>query len=168
NLSTTGSPDPLSVEQQALDSAALNADIMCCVAAANSGPSAGSTNDSQSAVNGLAAAAIRPDFHGVSSFSSRGPMAGDPQRFYPDISGCGEAIFLPPRDFDPTLFIGDGTSYASPQIAGAATQLRARFPALTAVETKAILLASTLNIAAVNPGLDRNAFGMGMLRNDRA
>ena len=168
NISYAGSPDPLSVDQQALDSAALNADVMCCVAAGNAGPGAGSTAISQGAANGLAVAAIAPDVHTVASFSSRGPLATVPQRFYPDIAGCGVGTIMAARDDEAADFVASGTSMAAPMVTGAATQLRARFPLLTALETKAILLASALNIAAPNPGLDRNAFGMGMLRNDRA
>ncbi|MBI5853345.1 MAG: S8 family serine peptidase [Planctomycetes bacterium] len=168
NLSYTGSPDPLDASQQALDSAALNADIMVCVAAGNSGPGSGSTTVSQSAVNGLAVGAVNPTAKTVASFSSRGPMSGDSQRFYPDIAACGVGTVMAARDNEPGTYVASGTSMASPQVCGAATQLRGRFPSLTAVETKAILLVSTEDVAAQNPGLTRNDFGMGFLRNDRS
>lgn len=168
NLSYGGSPNPLDVAQQALDAAALNADIMCCVAAGNSGPNPGTTTGSQGAANGLAVAAVANNTHTVASFSSRGPLAGDTARFYPDIAACGVSTVMARRDSETTNYTGSGTSMASPQVAGAATQLRARFPLLTALQTKAILLAATQDISAANSGLDRNAYGVGFLKNDRA
>lgn len=168
NLSYGGSPNPLDVAQQALDSAALNADIMACVAAGNSGPNAGSTTGSQGAANGLAVGALSANSHTVASFSSRGPLAGDTARFYPDIAACGVSTVMAARNNEAGNYTGSGTSMASPQVAGAATQLRARFTGLSALETKAILLASTLDISAQNPSLDRNAYGMGILKNNRA
>lgn len=168
NLSYGGSPSATNSAQRALDSAALNADIMVCVAAGNSGPAAGSTSGSQGAANGLAVAALEPTSHVVASFSSRGPLSGDTARFYPDIAACGVNTIMAARDNEPGDFTASGTSMASPQVAGAATQLRGRFTALTALQTKAILLASALDISTQNPGLDRNAYGMGVLKNDRA
>jgi hypothetical protein len=166
NLSYGGSPQATAVDQQALDSAALNADIMCCAAAGNSGT--GGTAGSQGAANGLAVAAVNANSHTVASFSSRGPLSGDTTRFYPDIAACGVSTVMAGRDNEGGNFVASGTSMASPMVAGAATQLRARFPALSALETKAVLLASSVSIAAQNPSLDRNAYGMGLLRNDRA
>ncbi|MGE0144989.1 MAG: S8 family serine peptidase [Planctomycetota bacterium] len=168
NLSYGGSPNPLDSAQRALDSAALNADIMCCVAAGNSGPATGSTTGSQSAVNGLAVGALVATTHTVASFSSRGPINGDSQRFYPDLSACGVETAMAQRNDESTSWTASGTSMASPQVCGAAAQLRARFPQMTALETKATLLAATEDIAAANPGLGRNDFGLGMLRNDLA
>lgn len=164
NMSYSSSNDALSADAQAMDSAALNGDVLYCVAAGNSG----STVFSSPAVNGLAVAAVMPDTHVVASFSSRGPMQTDPQRTYPDIAGCGVGTVMAARDNESGTFVANGTSMASPQVAGAAVQLRARFPNLTAIECKAVLLASTLDISAANPAADRNAYGMGLLRNDRA
>lgn len=165
NMSYTSSPDPLDVSQQAIDSAALNADVVCCVAAANTG---NSTVVSCGATNALAVGAVTANTFAVAGFSSRGPLQGDPQRFYPDIAACGVSTVMALRDNEGGDYTDSGTSMASPQVAGAATQLRARFPQLTALQTRAVLLASTLDIAAQNPGLSRNDYGVGFLRNDRA
>lgn len=168
NNSYSGSPDPLNLSQQALDSAAFNADIMVCVAAANSGAS---TTVSQSCANGLAVGAVSNDSHAVASFSSRGPLSSDTQRFYPDIAACGVNTVMPKRDSESTNYVASGTSMASPQVCGAATLLRAADPSMTAIETKAVLLASTRNIAAANPTPpynSRNAYGVGLLRDDSA
>jgi len=168
NNSYSGTPDPLNASQQALDAAALNADILVCVAAANSGAS---TASSQSCANGLAVAALNPDTYTVATFSSRGPLSGDTQRFYPDISGCGVGTVMPQRDAEASDYVASGTSMASPQVCGAATLLRAADAAMRADETKAVLLASTRDVRTANPSPpynSRNAYGMGMLRDDWA
>ncbi len=165
NNSYSGDPNPLGAVQQALDAAALNANILCCVAAANGGTS---TAASQSAANGLAVGAVSLNAHVVAGFSSRGPLSGDPTRFYPDLAACGVSITMARRDNEGSDYVASGTSFASPQVAGAATQLRARFPAMTALEAKAVLLAAADDLAAANPGLGRNDYGMGLLKNDRA
>jgi subtilisin family serine protease len=168
NNSYSGSPDPLNLSQQALDSAALNADIMVCVAAANSGAS---TASSQSCANGLAVAAVDANAHTVASFSSRGPLSSDTARFYPDIAACGVNTVMPLRDNESGDYVASGTSMASPQVCGAATLIRAADSAMLADETKAVLLAATRSIAAANPNApynSRNAYGMGLLRDDWA
>jgi subtilisin family serine protease len=165
NMSYSATPDPLDVSQQAIDSAALNADVVCCVAAANTGAS---TVVSCGATNALAVGAVSANTFAVAGFSSRGPLQGDPQRFYPDLAACGVSTVMALRDNETSNYTDSGTSMASPQVAGAATQLRARFPQLTALQARVVLLASTMDIATQNPGLTRNDYGVGFLRNDRA
>lgn len=165
NMSYSASPDPLDVSSMAIDSAAYNADVMACCAAGNNGSS---TDASPSCANGLAVAALNADVHTVASFSSRGPLSGDPQRFYPDIAACGVNAIMATLDSETSNWTQSGTSMASPQVAGAAAQLRARFPLMTALETKAVLLAAASRLDSQNPGLDRNDYGMGFLRNDRS
>lgn len=134
NMSYSGSPNPLDLAQQAIDSAALNADVLCCVAAGNSGAS---TTNSCGAANAIAVGALNATTHTVATFSSRGFLSGDSGRFYPDISACGVNTAMALLDNEGGNFVGSGTSMASPQVTGAAAQLRARFPFLTAVQTKA-------------------------------
>lgn len=165
NMSYSATPDPLDISQQAIDSAALNADVVCCVAAANNGAS---TVVSCGATNALAVGAVAPNTFAVAGFSSRGPLQGDPQRFYPDLAACGVSTVMALRDNETGIYTDSGTSMASPQVCGAAAQLRARFPQLSALETRAVLLGSALDIAGQNPGLSRNDYGVGFLRNDCA
>lgn len=168
NNSYSGTSNALDVSQMALDSCALNADVMICVAAGNSGAS---TTSSQSVVNGLAVAAVNATAHTMATFSSRGPIARDTQRFYPDISGCGVSTIMPRSDNESTNYVASGTSMASPQVCGAATLLRGQVTSLTAIETKAILLVTALDISQKNlnaPYNTRNAYGMGLLRDDSA
>lgn len=168
NNSYSGSPDPLQTTQQALDSCALNANVLICVGCGNH---RASTQVSQAAVNGLAVGSVRGDAHTMASSSSRGPIFGDNARFYPDIVGCGVDIFAPRVDDEGIDSRVSGTSISSPQVCGAAALLRSAVPSLTAIETKAILLASAVDISAKNttpPFNTRNAYGMGLLRDDYA
>lgn len=165
NMSYSAWPDPLHITCQAIDSAGLNADVLCVVAAGNSGAS---TVGSCGATNGLAVAALNANAHTVAGFSSRGPMSGDPGRTYPDIAACGVNTVMALRDNESTNYTDSGTSMAAPQVAGAATQLRARFPSLTALQSRAVLMASVRDLSTQNPGLGRNDYGVGLLRNDRA
>lgn len=165
NLSYSGSSAPSSVDQRALDSAARNADVLVTVAAGNTG-TAGSFS-SQSAANGLAVGAVANDVHTVADFSTRGPLANS-ERFYPDLAACGVGTVMAKRDAETADYVASGTSMAAPQVAGAAALCRSAAPHWSALETKAALLASAADIAHRNPGLDRNAFGVGFLRDDLA
>ncbi len=168
NNSYSGSSNPLQSTQQALDSAALNADILPVVAAGNS---SSSTRTSQSAANGLAVGAVNPTTKRMASFSSRGPLYGDTQRFFPDLCACGVGTVMPRRDNEGSYYRASGTSMASPQVCGAATLFRSVARKATALETKAALLASTEDVSKQNPTPPyntRNAYGLGFLRDDRA
>ncbi len=168
NNSYSGSPNPLEATQQALDSAALNADILPVVAGGNS---SSSTKTSQSAVNGLAVGAVNPTSKKMASFSSRGPLYGDTRRFYPDLCACGVGTVMPRRNNEGSYYRASGTSMASPQVCGAATLFRSVAKKATALETKAALLASTEDVSKQNPSPpynSRNAYGLGFLRDDRA
>jgi subtilisin family serine protease len=168
NMSYSSSPDPTDISQQAIDAAALNADILAVACAFNSGPAVSSTTASSATSNGLAVAACSTNGKVIAGFSSRGPLNTDPTRFFPDITACGVSIAMPRRNNETANYTGSGTSMAAPQVAGAAALVKAARPASSAREIKAILLASTESIAAQNAGLDRNAYGLGFLRDDSA
>ncbi|MEZ5988085.1 MAG: S8 family serine peptidase [Planctomycetota bacterium] len=166
NNSYSGSSDPLNVSQQAMDSAALNADLLPVIAAGNF---SSSTASSQSALNGLAVGATNPTTKTMATFSSRGPHASDSRRFYPDLVACGVNTVMPKRDAETADYVGSGTSMASPQVCGAATLFRSVATKATALETKAALLASTEDVSTLNtaaPYNTRNAYGLGFLRVD--
>ncbi len=167
NNSYSGSPDPTNVSQMALDAAALNAGILPVCAAGNSGPG---TSASQSVANGLAVGATAKDTKKVASFSSRGPLFGDTQRFYPDLCAVGVALVQPLRDNEGSEWIASGTSMASPEVCGAAALFRSIQSKASTLLTKAALLVSTEDISQRNttaPFNSRNAFGLGFLRDDR-
>lgn len=166
NNSYSGSPDPTNPSQQALDAAALNADVLPVVAAGNS---SSSTRASQSCANGLAVAAVSPNTRKMAAFSSRGPLSGDTQRFYPDISANGVGTVMPRNENESSTYNASGTSMASPQVCGAATLYRSVKTTANHLETKVALLVSTEDISAKNPSPPyntRNAYGMGYLRVD--
>ncbi|MCA8971789.1 MAG: S8 family serine peptidase [Planctomycetes bacterium] len=137
NLSYTGSPNPLSVEQKAVDSAALNADILACTAAGNGGTSVAS---SQINVNGLSVGAVNENSHTLAGFSSRGTPDN---QLFPDICANGVSTNMARRNNESADYVASGTSMASPMVCGAATLIRGANRSLTSYETKAILLAST-------------------------
>lgn len=165
NNSYSGSPNPLDPVQQALDSVALNADVLICVSAGNGGTS---TVRSQSATNGLAVGAVEANTHLLANFSARGPLSGDPQRTYPDLVACGLKVVTPRIDSETLNAVVSGTSMSAPQVAGAAGILRGAFPKLRADETKALLLASAQPLRLENPGIGLNGLGQGLLRDDLA
>ncbi|MFQ5505433.1 MAG: S8 family serine peptidase [Planctomycetota bacterium] len=164
NMSYGSSPNPLSVTQQAIDAVALNADVLPVTAAGNSGSS---TSGSSSTANGLAVGATSAS-KVMASFSSRGPLSGDTARFFPDIAANGVSTRMARRTSDNADYIASGTSMASPQVCGAACLVKGANGSLTALQIKALLLASTEDISTRNPGRDRNSYGMGYLRDDLA
>jgi hypothetical protein len=169
NNSYGGSPDPTHLSQQALDAAALVGDILVAVAAGNDPTS---TAGSQSCANGIVAGAVEVNTRVVSPTSSRGPLSGDAGRFYPDICANGIGVACPLRndERDGLWYSGCCTSFASPQVCGAAALYRSVRAGASALETKAALLATAEDVAAKNPNPPyntRNAYGLGYLRDDR-
>ena len=175
NYSNSGDSDPLAPVQQIMDQVARTGDILVVAAAGNK---CQSTYFSPSCANGLAVGAVDPvdsanpvtsGYH-VASFSSRGPMAGDTDRFYPDIAACGVATTMTMRDSETAAYTEEGTSFAAPQVSGAGALIRAAV-SMRAEQAKAILLASSKDVSGQNgahPYNSRNAYGMGFLRDDDA
>ncbi len=167
NNSYSGSPDPTNVSQMALDAAALNAGVLPVCAAGNSGSS---TRVSQSVANGLAVGATVKDTRAMASFSSRGPLSGDPQRFYPDLCAVGVNLVQPLRDVEGSQWIASGTSMASPEVCGAAALFRSVNTKASNLLTKAAILTTTEDVSKKNPNPPyntRNAYGVGFLRDDK-
>lgn len=159
NNSFSGNPSATHALQQALDAAARTGDILITVAAGNAGPNV--STGQQSAANGIAVAAIYPNEHWVLRWSSRGPVLGDTQRTYPDLSAVTFSL-TGARDCEARVDAFGGTSNSAPQVAGVATVLRAAFPKMRADETKALLLASASD-PTDDGKIDRNTLGVGML-----
>ncbi|MGE3171201.1 MAG: S8 family serine peptidase [Planctomycetota bacterium] len=160
NLSYSGSPDPTDPVQQALDSAAHNADLLITVCAFNTG--ALGAAHSQSACNGLAVGAVTADLD-VADYSARGPLVPDTRRTYPDLCAIADTI-SPNPDCERGAGARSGTSFAAPQVLGAGALVRQAAPGRTALETKAVLLAATTALDARGAGDDRNATGVGLLQ----
>ena len=159
NNSFSGSPNLSNSSQVALDATALNADILICVSAGNSGAN---TTESQHAYNGLAVGSVEKIYLSKSTYSATGPLDNS-KRTYPDIMAVGSSITTMLRDNEASMITVSGTSYAAPLVAGAAALIRQARPALSASEVKALLLDTTLFRNSV-----RNEYGLGFMKADAA
>lgn len=162
NLSYTGSSNPLSVEQKAMDSIALNANVLNCTAAGNAGTN---VSFSLANVNGLSVGACNENVKTLASFSSRGMQGG---RYFPNICANGVGTNMARRDNESTDYIASGTSMASPQVCGAVTQIRGINTSMKVDETRAVMLASTLQNAGAGSTIKVTGPGAGYLKNDCA
>ncbi|MBL8723155.1 MAG: S8 family serine peptidase [Planctomycetes bacterium] len=168
NNSYSGRSDPTDPSQQAMDAAASVADILVTVAAGNEGSN---MQNGPSCANGLAVAAVAADSKQLARFSSQGPLAGDPDRTWPDLSACGVDVVMPARDTESatSFYVASGTSFAAPQVCGAAALYRSVRPQATALETKAAILCSTEDVFPPNQwsiSSSRHTIGHGFLRDD--
>ena len=111
-----------------------------------------------------------------SQFSVAGPLPQLPTARFPDMVAVGEFSRLP-NHLDENAVVGFvGTSGSAPHVAGAAALVTQVDPLLgspnqlTALEKKAILLASCEDISGSNVGLSfpGNEIGAGFLRTDKA
>ena len=192
NVSWDGWSDPQHPVEVALDLLGYGDDILVTSSAGNDWDS---TRLSHAQCNGLSVGAVEKRFTypsfwpnwSIASYSSRGPLFGDPARAYPDVCAVGN---VDKQHVDhavpgvPQTYASMGTSNASPQVAGAAALYRARrdaaayAPAATALETKAAILTSLAepyrnNIGSGSPYGEQprthanwNAYGQGFVRDD--
>ncbi len=158
NMSYSSTSNMLDVSQMAIDSAALNANILAVCAAGNNG-TGGSTGGSATA-NGLAVAAANNNTKTIAGFSTRGPQGA---RTYPDIMANGVGTVMPLNNNDNGNYVASGTSMASPMVCGTGALVKFARPNASAREIKAILLCSSENVAGTE-----NEVGQGYLRSDRA
>jgi subtilisin family serine protease len=167
NCSYKGSPDPTSLTQQALDTLCYVGDVLVITSAGNDGERAFPTNFSQSNVNGLSVGSVESGSHRVVPESTYGPPVGDGNRFFPDLVAVGKEVQTVPLDELGVVSRG-GTSFAAPMVAGTALLVRGARPDFDYKDTKAVILNNLQDIGTVNPGLDRQHYGLGMLRTDLA
>ncbi|MBK8097287.1 MAG: S8/S53 family peptidase [Planctomycetes bacterium] len=171
NCSFKGSPDPLAVDQVALDRLARLGDVVVVVSAGNAEPGDPEplpTVQSQAACNGLAIGGIDKNTRALSVFSAVGPLPGDGERTYPDLMAIGQDVHTARRGDATTFDTVSGTSFSVPMVVGSAALLRAARPDLDALTCKALLLQNVADLIAANPGRSRNHIGVGMLRTDLA
>jgi hypothetical protein len=160
SMSYEGSPDPVHPLSQAIDSVGA-ADVLVTISAGNNGVS---TIDSQVVNNGLSIGAVSGS-KVVAAFSARGPLNGTTRPF-PDLVAHGVNVWMPWPENEAQFNVSSGTSFSAPQVAGAAVLYRG-LSNENALVTRAAILATTESVAAQNPGLGRNDYGVGYLRSDK-
>jgi len=102
----------------------------------------------------------------IADFSSRGPGQGG-SRFKPDLSAPGVSIVSAGVGTGTGSANFQGTSMASPHVAGAAALLRQAHPKLNQAAIKALLQNSTVN-SNVSGDTDLARQGVGAIRVDKA
>src|SRR5881396_455487 len=153
--------------QAAVDAQAA-AGIMMVVAAGNSGSSCSTVTDPPSLyASSYTAGALNTGTDTIASFSSRGPVTVDGSgRIKPDITAPGTGTRSATNSCDSCYILLDGTSMATPHIAGAMALLWSAIPSLqnqidasrTVLNNAAVHIASTQCGAAGPPN---NVFGWG-------
>ncbi|MFO1054722.1 MAG: S8/S53 family peptidase [Planctomycetota bacterium] len=159
-----GTNDPLSPEQAAMDACSDLADILISAMAGNS-PTVQAFY--QGATNILTVGATQQDNRVVAGFSARGPLISQvlPPRRYPSCIANGDLITLPSANAEATDVTRSGTSYAAPQVAGAAALFRS-ISNVSADATRAAI-AVTLEDARGQNAAATDGVGLGYLRDDR-
>ncbi|MEU9507383.1 S8 family peptidase [Micromonospora sp. NPDC048170] len=144
----TDGTDPMS---QTLNHLSRTTGKLFVVAAGNSGPTAGTVGTPGAADEALTVAAIDKE-DGMADFSSRGPRVGDGEA-KPDIAAPGVAIVAARasgtamgRVVDDHYTSANGTSMATPHVAGAAAIVASKYPDLTGAQIKALLMGSARDL----------------------
>jgi serine protease AprX len=153
---------------QAAVEAQAAAGIMMVVAAGNAGPSCSTSIDPPSFyAASYTAGALNTGTDTIASFSSRGPITVDgSNRTKPDITAPGTSTRSASNTSDNAYVFADGTSMATPHIAGAMALLWSAHPELqnqidasrTALDNAAHFISSTQCGTAGPPN---NVFGWG-------
>ncbi|MCB9891756.1 MAG: S8 family serine peptidase [Planctomycetes bacterium] len=170
NLSYEGTNISYWTEEQAIDLAARIGDMVVVVSGGNGG---NNNHFAHGSTNRIAVGAVRsrtPSQAGrdVTTTSTRGPLPGGDQ--YPNLVACGDSLVLPVKDIEGVDRIGSGTSFAAPQVAGAAVLFRSVDTTADALVTRAAIFASSEDVAGKNRyllGASENLYGFGFLRDDR-
>jgi hypothetical protein len=160
NMSIVERADPV-VEQALLHAAA--ADKVITMPAGNYGrgaPEYFAAYASELSGHAIIVGAINPD-GSLASFSNQG---GSWANYY--MVAPGVSINAPTNKCDTCYgVLQDGTSWASPHVAGAAALLMSAFPNLTATQVVSILLSTATDLG--EPGIDP-VYGHGLLNVERA
>ncbi|GAA2115199.1 S8 family peptidase [Streptomyces synnematoformans] len=165
NLSLGGGDTPeVDPLEEAVNRISAEEGVLFAIAAGNAGELGSHTVDSPgSADAALTVGAVGPG-GGLAGFSSRGPRIGD-GAVKPDVTAPGVSITAAaaPGSLieqevgqNPEGYLSiDGTSMATPHVAGAAALLKQQHPDWTGAELKAALSASA------KPAAKRGAYGQG-------
>ncbi|GAB2806941.1 S8 family peptidase [Lentzea nigeriaca] len=156
NMSLGGYDSPeIEPLEEAVNRLSAEKGTLFVIAAGNSGPNASTVGSPGSADAALTVGAV-DDRNQLAEFSSRGPTKAGTLK--PDLTAPGVGIVAalhsdgrigrPVVDGYTSL---DGTSMATPHVAGAAALLRQQHPELTGAELKARLTGSTTPTAKLTP-----------------
>jgi serine protease AprX len=148
--------DGTSPMEIACDSA-VDAGIVVCVAAGNSGPGSRTIGTPASAKEVISVGAIE-DSMDIAYFSSRGPTADG--RTKPDVCAVGVDVIAPAANSGDGYVAHSGTSMATPHVAGVAALMIEYNPYITPSEVKDILRNTSVDKG--DPGPD-NTYGWGVV-----
>ena len=160
SLGSDGCSDGTDLVSQAVD-AAVAAGLVVVVAAGNEGPAPctiGSPGAARSALTVGAMADLRHGGFALASFSSRGPTADG--RVKPDVVGPGVGVISAAARTTNEYTPMNGTSSASPFVAGVALLMRQANPSLTPAQVKTTIASTAIDWGA--SGADPE-FGAGRL-----
>jgi subtilisin family serine protease len=148
--------DGTSPMELACDSA-VDAGMVVCVAAGNSGPGSRTVGTPASAKEVISVGAIE-DSMDIANFSSRGPTADG--RTKPDVCAVGVDVIAPAANSGGGYLAHSGTSMATPHVAGVAALMVEYNPYITPSEVKDILHNTSLDKG--DSGHD-NTYGWGVV-----
>ncbi|MFI6784857.1 S8 family serine peptidase [Micromonospora sp. NPDC050276] len=145
----TDGTDPMSV---ALNELSEETGALFVVSAGNAGPGQYTVGTPGTADAALTVGAVDGN-DTLADFSSQGPRLGD-RALKPDLTAPGVGI-LAARSQDSAgegwYRLGDGTSMASPHVAGAAALLAAQHPEFTGKQLKEALVSTAKAVGGLNP-----------------
>ena len=109
----------------------------------------------------------------VASFSSLGPTTGDGS-LKPDLLAVGTRVYMAGENYDlngvlyssDRYVVADGTSFATPMVAGAAALVRQQHPGFTSAQVKSALAnsaAASVQVDTVGDPVDVRSVGAGLL-----
>ncbi|MEZ5978857.1 MAG: S8 family serine peptidase [Planctomycetota bacterium] len=163
NMSYDGTANPLASPNVSIEAATL-ADVLVTLSAGNLGANLAFAHGCYNAITVGASrnSAMEPlDVPGFVT-SAIGPLPDG--RTYPQVLAVGEALTCAKLDDESSSIDSWGTSGASALVAGSAVLVRQADPGLSALGTKALLLAASDEVVLGPAG----ARGHGYLRTDRA
>ncbi len=108
-----------------------------------------------------------PYYNELAAFSSSGPSTGD-SLLKPELVAPGTWMYMAAQDYDPLGFLyssnrratGDGTSFATPMVAGAAALVAQLHPEFTAADVKSVLV----NTSSQDVTIDQDELPVGIQR----